>query len=62
MAVPKRRKSISKKNSRRATHKISARAYNICEECGAPCIPHRVCLTCGSYKGVTVLDTEEIGS
>ena len=62
MAVPKRRKSLSKKNSRRATHKISARAYNICEECGAPRIPHRVCTSCGSYKGVVVLDMEEIGS
>jgi large subunit ribosomal protein L32 len=62
MAVPKRRKSLSKKNSRRATHKISARAYNICETCGAPCIPHRICASCGTYKGEVVLDMEEIGS
>ena len=62
MAVPKRRKSVSKKNSRRATHKISARAYNLCVVCGAPRIPHRVCPSCGTYKGEEVLHTEEIGS
>ena len=56
MAVPKRRKSKSKRDSRRATHKISARAYNICEDCGAPVIPHRICISCGTYKGVQVLD------
>ena len=30
MAVPKRRKSRSKRDSRRANHKISAKVYNTC--------------------------------
>jgi large subunit ribosomal protein L32 len=55
MAVPKRRQSKARRDSRRATHKISATAYNICEDCGAPCLPHRVCTECGKYKGVQVL-------
>ena len=59
MAVPKRRKSKSKRDSRRATHKISGKAYNLCEHCGAPRIPHRVCTSCGVYKGSLVLPIDE---
>lgn len=60
MAVPKRRKSPSKRDSRRATHKISAKAFNECDNCGAPKEPHRICLACGWYKGRYVLDVVEI--
>ncbi len=60
MAVPKRRKSKSKRDSRRANHKISAGVYNICEECGAPKEPHRVCPTCGKYKDRQVLEVEDV--
>ena len=55
MAVPKRRQSKARRNSRRATHKLRATAYNICGNCGAPCLPHRVCNACGKYKDVQVL-------
>ena len=60
MAVPKRRKSRSKRDSRRATHKISAKAFNNCTQCEAPKEPHRVCLSCGWYKDRFVLETVEI--
>lgn len=29
-----------------------------CAHCGAPRIPHRVCLACGQYRGETVLATK----
>ena len=35
MAVPKRRKSRSKRDSRRANHKLSSAVYNECNNCGA---------------------------
>ena len=60
MAVPKRRKSKSKRDSRRANHKISARAYNRCEHCGAPKLPHNVCSSCGIYKDVQVVPVVEV--
>lgn len=60
MAVPKRRKSKAKRDSRRANHKISAKAFNECEKCAAPKEPHRVCLACGWYKDRFVLETVEV--
>ena len=60
MAVPKRRKSRSKRDSRRANHKISAGVYNECKACGAPREPHRICATCGWYKDRYVLEVVEV--
>jgi large subunit ribosomal protein L32 len=60
MAVPKRRKSRAKRDSRRATHKISARAYNECPNCAAPKEPHRACGACGWYKDRYVLEVVEV--
>ncbi len=63
MAVPKRKKSKSKVRSRRRSH---AHAREIpaplaCSECGAPRLPHRVCPSCGTYRGrqVITIETEE---
>ena len=60
MAVPKRRKSKSKRDSRRATHKITAGIYNICEDCDAPKQPHRICPTCGTYRGRKIVEVEDV--
>lgn len=57
MAVPKRRKSKAKRDSRRATHSITATAHNECEKCGAPKLSHRVCGACGWYKDRYVIQT-----
>ncbi|MEE2645288.1 MAG: 50S ribosomal protein L32 [Myxococcota bacterium] len=59
MAVPKRRKSKSKRDSRRATHKISATPFSTCGSCGAPKQSHRVCTACGVYRERSVLEVEE---
>ncbi|HEY3235317.1 MAG TPA: 50S ribosomal protein L32 [Polyangiaceae bacterium] len=57
MAVPKRRKSSSKRNMRRAQHdKIEAPNLAPCPNCSAPMVPHRVCPSCGYYKGRAVLE------
>ena len=55
MAVPKRKTSKSRRDKRRATHKIGAPKVNVCPQCGQPKRPHRVCPTCGTYAGREVI-------
>jgi large subunit ribosomal protein L32 len=62
MATPKKRKSRAKRDSRRATHQIEAAVYNECDNCGAPKEPHKVCPSCGWYKGRYVIDVVEVES
>src|SRR3977135_1984209 len=51
MAVPKRKTSKARRDKRRATHKLEAPRVNTCPQCGSPKRAHRVCPTCGTYKG-----------
>ncbi len=52
MAVPKRRKTPSKRDMRRANHdKVIPKQYVSCSNCGEVCLPHRACGACGFYKG-----------
>ena len=52
MAVPKRRKSSSKRDKRRAQHdKVAAPNVVACPECGETMLPHRACPSCGKYRG-----------
>lgn len=56
MAVPKRRKSSSRRDMRRAHHdKIVAPNICPCPNCSAPMLPHRVCPSCGFYRGRAVI-------
>ena len=41
---------------RRSHHALTAVAVSICTECKARMVPHRVCLSCGKYRGRTVID------
>jgi large subunit ribosomal protein L32 len=63
MAVPKRKTSKARRDQRRAQHKIEAPRVNTCPQCGHPKQPHRVCPTCGTYKGreVVPLDLQAPG-
>ena len=58
MAVPKRKTSKQKCRSRKASHATTIRAAKACPECGAPQQPHRVCPSCGQYRGRQVLTVE----
>ena len=52
MAVPKRRTTRMKRNQRRANHdKVGAPNLSPCPSCGDMMIPHRICPSCGTYKG-----------
>jgi large subunit ribosomal protein L32 len=59
MIAPKRRTSKSRRNKRRSHHALSAPARAVCPTCGEPKHPHRVCANCGTYRGRTVIETEE---
>lgn len=56
MAVPKKRKSKSKKFSRQsANDKRSMGGLSLCPQCGIERLPHRICPSCGYYKDSVVV-------
>ena len=59
MAVPKRKTSKAKRDSRRTHQKLKGPNLTTCPECGEKTLPHHACPSCGSYRGRSVLDTEE---
>jgi len=60
VAVPKKKTSKSRRDSRRANHdRVSAPAISDCPQCGAPQPPHRACPECGTYRGRQVIDVEK---
>ncbi|MFT5088048.1 MAG: large subunit ribosomal protein L32 [Candidatus Latescibacterota bacterium] len=50
-AVPKRKISRSVRGMRRSHWKIKASARSTCSSCSQPTLPHRVCKSCGTYRG-----------
>jgi large subunit ribosomal protein L32 len=58
MAVPKRKKSKSKRDKRRTHQKIAAPSLVSCPQCGEARLPHHACPSCGTYKGRTVIETD----
>lgn len=60
MAVPKRKTSKSRRNKRRSHKKLSLVSLSICPQCQEVKLPHRVCPSCGTYKGKKVLAVEEV--
>ena len=59
MAVPKRKTSKSKRDSRRAQKKTDAPNLTTCPQCGEAKLPHTACSSCGTYKGRDVLSSDE---
>jgi large subunit ribosomal protein L32 len=59
VAVPKRKTSKTRRDTRRATHHIEAATVGECPQCHAPRLPHRVCPQCGTYNGKQILAIEE---
>lgn len=55
MAVPKRKMSKARKNSRRANWKLTVPGLVECPQCHAMKMPYRVCLECGYYAGKQVI-------
>ncbi len=59
MPVPKRKTSRAVRDSRRANNNnIAVPTLTECPQCHQPKAPHRVCPSCGYYKGREVVETE----
>ena len=59
MAVPKKRTSKIKQRLRRTHFKAEAPNLSSCPRCNEPVLPHRVCASCGHYRGRKVLKEDE---
>jgi len=60
MAVPKKRRSASKQGMRRSHDKVEIPNVIYCQ-CGETTLSHRVCPSCGEYRGRQYLRTQENG-
>lgn len=59
MAVPKRKTSKARRDSRRAnTWKLSLPSIVECSQCHEPKLAHRLCKSCGHYDGKKVIEVE----
>ena len=60
MAVPKRKTSKARRDSRRANNfKLAQPNLTECPQCHEKKLSHRVCKHCGYYNGVQVIDMTE---
>lgn len=55
MAVPKVKTSRVRTRRRRSHDALAVPRWVKCGNCGAPTLPHRLCLSCGQYKGRQVI-------
>ena len=59
MAQPKRRHSKARRDKRRANDALRMPALSRCTNCQEPKLPHRICPSCGHYKGREILEIEQ---
>lgn len=59
MANPTSRHSKTRRDRRRANWKGEIPTLMKCPECGEDKMPHRVCLSCGTYNRKKVLEIVE---
>ncbi|OQW46640.1 MAG: 50S ribosomal protein L32 [Proteobacteria bacterium SG_bin7] len=55
MPMPKKRISKMRRDIRRSHHALTMAGTQKCDNCGALARPHRVCPSCGYYKGKEVV-------
>lgn len=62
MANPKRKSSKARTSKRRATFYNSLKKPELmeCPNCGSPKQMHRVCATCGYYRGRQITEGSDI--
>jgi large subunit ribosomal protein L32 len=58
MAVPKRRKSKSRRNMRRSHDAVKPMKLEYCAQCGTARPSHVVCPNCGFYHGRVLVTPE----
>jgi len=63
MPVPKKKKSRSKRDMRRAHHdRLDLKSLVSCSRCGEPRMPHRACPKCGFYRDRIAIAPEPTGA
>ncbi|NCS32490.1 50S ribosomal protein L32 [bacterium] len=57
-AVPKKKPSLTRSRQKHSAWEASAPTVKtvICPDCGAAALPHRVCKSCGKYRGRQVIN------
>jgi len=58
MAVPKKKTSKTRTRTRRAHDALSLPSASTCPQCREPKQPHRVCPSCGHYRGRQIFQVE----
>ena len=58
MAVPKKKKSRSRRDMRRSHDALKSAAWVECPNCGELTRPHHVCQSCGHYGKREVIEVE----
>ena len=58
MPLPKRRFSRSRRDKRRLQIHLTVPSLTKCPQCGGTVRSHRVCRSCGHYRGRLVLSVE----
>ncbi len=58
MAEPKKKMSKSRGRMRRSHDALKAPNLSACPQCGDPKEPHRVCPSCGHYRGRQIFAVE----
>ena len=56
MAVQQSKVSKKTVRTRHAANRYEGVQATSCPQCGAPCLPHRVCKACGMYDGKQVIE------
>ena len=59
MAVQQCKRSKMCVRQRKASKRYEGLEPHTCTNCGAACLPHRVCTKCGFYDGKQVLQIKE---
>lgn len=59
MANPKRRHSKARRDKRRTHDALSRPGTSVCANCGEVKLAHRVCPSCGQYRGRDVIEVED---
>lgn len=60
MAVPKRKTSKARRDKRRSSHwKLELPGLVKCPQCGAMKLSHRMCASCGFYKGREIIQMKK---
>ena len=60
MAVQQNKVSKARKNKRRSHHALRQPSIGRCKNCGQAAHLHRICPTCGFYKGRVIIDRDEL--